>query len=88
MENSSFPDNNTVTNNISLENEEIERNFLGNHWPRQETLALLKIRSEMDVSFRDSGVKAPLWEDVSRFAYFSLFFSSELSLMFLPEKIN
>ncbi|CAL9030644.1 unnamed protein product [Prunus brigantina] len=38
----------------------------GNRWPRQETLALLKIRSEMDVSFRDATLKGPLWEDVSR----------------------
>ncbi|MBA0834109.1 hypothetical protein Goarm_006490 [Gossypium armourianum] len=74
MENSSFPESNTVGDNVSLENEEeakvkneeSEGNFSGNRWPRQETLALLKIRSEMDVAFRDSGVKAPLWEDVSR----------------------
>lgn len=38
----------------------------GNRWPRQETLALLKIRSEMDSSFRDSSLKGPLWEHVSR----------------------
>ena len=39
----------------------------GNHrWPKQETLALLKIRSDMDFAFRDSVVKAPLWEEVSR----------------------
>ncbi|GLJ16326.1 hypothetical protein SUGI_0275890 [Cryptomeria japonica] len=38
----------------------------GNRWPRQETLALLKIRSEMDASFRDSSLKGPLWEHVSR----------------------
>ncbi|KAG7952733.1 hypothetical protein I3843_12G073200 [Carya illinoinensis] len=38
----------------------------GNRWPRQETLALLKIRSEMDAAFRDASLKAPLWEDVSR----------------------
>ncbi|KAM5571451.1 trihelix transcription factor GTL1 [Rosa sericea] len=38
----------------------------GNRWPRQETLALLKIRSEMDVAFRDATLKGPLWEDVSR----------------------
>lgn len=38
----------------------------GNRWPRQETLALLKIRSEMDAAFRDATVKGPLWEDVSR----------------------
>ncbi|XP_031379874.1 trihelix transcription factor GTL1 isoform X2 [Punica granatum] len=38
----------------------------GNRWPRQETLALLRIRSEMDAAFRDASVKGPLWEDVSR----------------------
>ncbi|XP_060674242.1 trihelix transcription factor GTL1 isoform X1 [Ziziphus jujuba] len=38
----------------------------GNRWPRQETLALLKIRSDMDASFRDATLKGPLWEDVSR----------------------
>ncbi|KAF5477926.1 hypothetical protein F2P56_004532 [Juglans regia] len=38
----------------------------GNRWPRQETLALLKIRSEMDAVFRDATLKGPLWEDVSR----------------------
>ncbi|KAL5555739.1 hypothetical protein UlMin_037975 [Ulmus minor] len=46
--------------------EESERSWLGNRWPRQETMALLKIRSDMDVAFRDSSVKAPLWEEVSR----------------------
>ena len=35
-------------------------------WPREETLTLLRIRSEMDALFRDSGLKAPLWEEVSR----------------------
>lgn len=39
----------------------------GNRWPRQETLALLKIRSDMDVAFRDATLKGPLWEDVSRY---------------------
>jgi hypothetical protein len=29
-------------------------------------MALLKIRSDMDVAFRDASVKGPLWEDVSR----------------------
>ncbi|GLT70414.1 hypothetical protein SLA2020_424950 [Shorea laevis] len=43
-----------------------DRNGAGNRWPREETLALLKIRSEMDSAFRDSGFKAPLWEEVSR----------------------
>uniref|UniRef100_A0A368ULU0 Myb-like domain-containing protein n=1 Tax=Glycine max TaxID=3847 RepID=A0A368ULU0_SOYBN len=38
----------------------------GNRWPRQETLALLKIRSDMDVVFRDSSLKGPLWEEVAR----------------------
>ncbi|XP_059640543.1 trihelix transcription factor DF1-like [Cornus florida] len=46
--------------------EEGDRNFAGNRWPREETLALLKIRSDMDVAFRDSAVKAPLWDEVSR----------------------
>ncbi|WOL05670.1 trihelix transcription factor GTL1-like isoform X1 [Canna indica] len=38
----------------------------GNRWPRQETLALLKIRSEMDAAFRDATLKGPLWDEVSR----------------------
>lgn len=46
--------------------EEGDRNFAGNRWPREETLALLKIRSDMDVVFKDSSLKAPLWEEVSR----------------------
>uniref|UniRef100_A0A5B7ADA1 Putative trihelix transcription factor GT-2 n=2 Tax=Davidia involucrata TaxID=16924 RepID=A0A5B7ADA1_DAVIN len=46
--------------------EEGDRNFTGNRWPREETLALLKIRSDMDVAFRDSTLKAPLWDEVSR----------------------
>lgn len=84
MENSSFPEKNTVADDVSFENEEevkvkyeeSERNFPGNRWPRQETVALLKIRSEMDVAFRDSGVKGPLWEEVSRFPYLLLIFFS------------
>ena len=47
--------------------EETDRSSAGNRWPRQETLALLKIRSDMDVTFRDSSLKGPLWEDVSRY---------------------
>ena len=43
-----------------------DRGFGGNRWPRQETLALLKIRSDMGIAFRDSSVKGPLWEEVSR----------------------
>lgn len=38
----------------------------GNRWPRQETIALLQIRSDMDAIFRDSSLKGPLWEQVSR----------------------
>ena len=38
----------------------------GNRWPRQETLALLKIRSEMDAAFREAALKGPLWEQVAR----------------------
>lgn len=38
----------------------------GNRWPRHETLALLRIRSEMDAAFREATVKGPLWEDISR----------------------
>lgn len=39
----------------------------GNRWPRPETLALLRIRSEMNKTFRDSTLKTPLWEEISRF---------------------
>lgn len=39
----------------------------GNRWPREETLALIRIRSEMDATFRDATLKGPLWEDVSRY---------------------
>jgi hypothetical protein len=46
--------------------DEGERSYGGNRWPRQETLALLKIRSDMGVVFRDASVKGPLWEEVSR----------------------
>ncbi|KAG9143769.1 hypothetical protein Leryth_011430 [Lithospermum erythrorhizon] len=38
----------------------------GKRWPRQETMALLKIRSEMDGAFRDSCLKGPLWDEVCR----------------------
>lgn len=46
--------------------EEGDRGSTGNRWPREETLALLKIRSDMDLTFRDSTLKAPLWDEVSR----------------------
>jgi hypothetical protein len=38
----------------------------GNRWPREETLALIRMRSEMDAAFRDATLKSPLWEEVSR----------------------
>jgi hypothetical protein len=37
-----------------------------NRWPKQETLALLKIRQDMDGIFRGSNLKHPLWEEISR----------------------
>ncbi|XP_071737763.1 trihelix transcription factor DF1-like [Rutidosis leptorrhynchoides] len=43
-----------------------DRSSGGNRWPKHETLALIKIRSEMDAAFRDSNLKGPLWDDVSR----------------------
>ncbi|XP_065881080.1 trihelix transcription factor DF1-like [Euphorbia lathyris] len=46
--------------------DEGDRSFGGNRWPREETLALLRIRSDMDVAFRDASVKGPLWDEVSR----------------------
>lgn len=56
--------------------DEADRAFGGNRWPRQETLALLKIRSDMDVAFRDASVKAPLWDEVSRWFTLTLNFSN------------
>ncbi|XP_047164523.1 trihelix transcription factor DF1-like isoform X1 [Vigna umbellata] len=55
-----------VDGNSGEGNEGNKMSFGGNRWPRQETLALLKIRSDMDAVFRDSSLKGPLWEEVSR----------------------
>jgi hypothetical protein len=52
--------------NMGGDHEGDRMNYGANRWPRQETLALLKIRSDMDAVFRDSGLKGPLWEEVSR----------------------
>ena len=60
-----------------------DRSFGGNRWPRQETLAMLKIRSDMDDAFRDASSKAPLWEDVSRSVTQLTHFSFSLCLYFL-----
>uniref|UniRef100_A0A0D9VIX0 Myb-like domain-containing protein n=1 Tax=Leersia perrieri TaxID=77586 RepID=A0A0D9VIX0_9ORYZ len=38
----------------------------GNRWPRDETLALIRIRSEMDAAFRNATLKTPVWEELSR----------------------
>ncbi|KAL6498048.1 hypothetical protein OROGR_028445 [Orobanche gracilis] len=46
--------------------EDGDRNSAGNRWPRDETLALLRIRSDMDLAFRDSSLKAHLWDEASR----------------------
>nr|GMD02491.1 trihelix transcription factor GT-2-like [Ipomoea batatas] len=48
-----------------------EWNSGGNRWPHEETLALLNIRSQMELAFRDSSSsssshKVPLWDEVSR----------------------
>ncbi|XP_078445685.1 trihelix transcription factor DF1-like isoform X2 [Wolffia australiana] len=57
----------TDEDSLAAAGEEAERSFAaGNRWPRQETLALLKIRSDMDAAFRDATLKGPLWEQVSR----------------------
>ncbi|KAG6514261.1 hypothetical protein ZIOFF_024608 [Zingiber officinale] len=49
------------------DDEEAERGGpSGSRWPRQETLALLEIRSEMDAVFREATFKGPLWEEISR----------------------
>ncbi|CAN6448398.1 unnamed protein product [Victoria cruziana] len=37
-----------------------------NRWPQAETAALLSVRLQMDSEFRDSNLKGPLWEEVSR----------------------
>lgn len=46
--------------------DEGDRNSAGNRWPREETLVLLQVRQSMDEAFRDSNLKAPLWDEVSR----------------------
>ncbi|XP_047181192.1 trihelix transcription factor GTL1-like isoform X1 [Vigna umbellata] len=43
-----------------------DRNSAASRWPKEETMALLKIRSDMDVAFRDTNPKAPLWDQVSK----------------------
>ena len=50
-----------------MEDEGRSASASGSRWPRQETLALIKLRSDMDANFRDSGLKGPLWEELSRY---------------------
>ncbi|XP_020085556.1 trihelix transcription factor GTL1-like isoform X1 [Ananas comosus] len=57
-----FPDDEALAG----ASDEAERGGAGNRWPKQETLALIKIRSEMDAAFREATLKGPLWEEVSR----------------------
>ncbi|KAM3340001.1 trihelix transcription factor PTL [Capsicum galapagoense] len=35
-------------------------------WPRQETLTLLEVRSQLDCKFKEANQKGPLWDEVSR----------------------
>ncbi|XP_075110127.1 trihelix transcription factor PTL-like isoform X1 [Nicotiana tabacum] len=35
-------------------------------WPRQETLTLLEVRSQLDSKFKEANQKGPLWDEVSR----------------------
>uniref|UniRef100_A0A3Q7ILM6 Myb-like domain-containing protein n=1 Tax=Solanum lycopersicum TaxID=4081 RepID=A0A3Q7ILM6_SOLLC len=35
-------------------------------WPRQETLKLLEVRSQLDSKFKEAIQKGPLWDEVSR----------------------
>lgn len=49
-----------------VKDEEGEGSSVGNRWPREETLALLKVRSDVDLAFKDPGLKSPLWEQVSQ----------------------
>lgn len=44
----------------------------GGRWPKEETLALLEIRSRLDYKFRETNHKGPLWEEVSRSIFLSI----------------
>lgn len=58
-----------VSNSVEDKTEDGDRILGGNRWPLHEVLALLKIRSDMDTTFRDSNLKSPLWEEVSRYHF-------------------
>jgi hypothetical protein len=60
-----------ATNSCSIPDQERPAACAGStltisRWPKQETLALLKIRQDMDGIFRGSNLKQPLWEEISR----------------------
>ncbi|KAG9131665.1 hypothetical protein Leryth_009423 [Lithospermum erythrorhizon] len=48
------------------EEEELRKPFSCKRWPHEETLALLKIRSQMNHAFTEAAYKAPLWDEISR----------------------
>lgn len=78
---SNFEELNSVgrdNNGIGAIGEELESGGgpTSHRWPREETLALLRIRSEMDSTFRDASPKGPLWEEVSRYRLFVFLFFS------------
>ncbi|WOG97243.1 hypothetical protein DCAR_0416583 [Daucus carota subsp. sativus] len=58
--------NDSFAGSDSAGGDEGDRNSAGNRWPREETLVLLQVRQSMDEAFRDSNLKAPLWDEVSR----------------------
>lgn len=58
----------SVGGSDSAGGDEGDRNSAGNRWPREETLVLLQVRQSMDEAFRDSNLKAPLWDEVSRYS--------------------
>lgn len=46
----------------------------GARWPRQETLTLLEVRTRLNTRFKQSTQKTPLWDEVSRYSNFLIFF--------------
>lgn len=62
-----LPDANTVIADTTTRALEIEGVGGGNgRWPRQETLILLEVRSQLDFKFKEANQKGPLWDEVSR----------------------
>lgn len=64
-----------ATSGEEKDEKNMNRGSRTNRWPRQETLALLKIRSDMDAVFRDSSLKGPLWEEASRYIDIQMFYN-------------